>query len=309
MTAPAIMYALPNPAGTYPDLRDFHERVGRALVQVIALAHRAAMRTYDGQPIETEADLAALPSKLFDTNDDAAPDLVRVGQQDGNIWAWYRYSTAQPETGICVRPNDVAEDAPGRFIKQRLPIGIGCGSVRYLGHVEYCADQLPPNMLIDRCRGKFPALFVSLVGDDISKHETQTYRYHRIEAEYRIRVVSANWHGGVQARLPGPSEAGQDGDPGTQRIIGDVRQVLIYDNRLMRCLGVVRTQLGNMSTSSQRDAERLIWDQVNVKVSGYTETPNTPCEVLYPWQFWAQLQEADGTNAGPPVQVPGHGQA
>lgn len=303
------MYALPNPTGTYADLRDFHERVGRALVQVIALAHRAALRTYDGQPINTEDDLRAIPSKLWDTNDDAAPDLVRVGQQDGNIWAWYRYSTTQEQAGVCVRPADIAETEPGRFIKQRLPIGVGCGSMRYLGHVEYCADQLSPNMLIDRARGKFPALFVSLQDDDISKHETQTYKYHRIEAGYRIRVVSANWHGGVQARLPGPSEAGQDGDPGTQRIIGDVRQVLIYDNKLMGCLGVVRTRLGNMSTSSQRDAERLIFDQVLVTVSGYTDTPNTPCEVIAPWQFWAQLQDIDGTDAGPPVQVPGYGQA
>lgn len=307
MGAPAIAYALPNPTGTYADLRDFHERVGRALVQVIALAHRVAFRAVDGGPIATVSNLAALPSKLLDTNDDAAPDLAQVGTQEGNLWAWYRYS-AEPPSDTCVRPNDLEPEQPGRWVKQRLPIGVGCGSRRYLGHVEYCANQLSDAMLIDRCRGKFPALFVSLVDDDISKHESQSFRYHRIEANYRIRVISANWHGGVQARLPGPDDPGQDGDPGTQRIIGDVRQVLIYDNKLMGCLGVVRTQLGNLSTQSQRDAERLIFDSVSVRVSGYTETPNTPCEVLYPWQFWVQLQDETGANAGPVVQVPGHGQ-
>lgn len=308
MSAPATLYALPNPTGTYPDLRDYHERVGRALVQVIALAHRVAFRAVEGQPIDTLADLRALPSKLLDTNDNAAPDLARVGGQDGNLWAWYRYSV-EPDSATCVRPLDVEEDKPGRWSKQRLPIGIDCGSLRYLAHVEYCANQLTDAMLIDRCRGKFPALFVSLVDDDISKHETQTYRYHRIEANYRLRILTANYHGGVQARFPGPNEPGQDGDPGSQRIIGDVRQVLIYDNRLMRCPGVVKTTLGNMSASSQRDAERVIFDAVNVRVAGYTETPNTPCEVLYPWQFWVQLQELGGENAGPPVQVPGYGQS
>lgn len=307
MAAPAIAFALPNPSGAYADLRDFHERAGRALVQVIALAHRMAFRSVNGQPIETIADLKALPSKLLDTNDDAAPDLARVGQQDGNLWAWYRYSR-QDESDTCARPNDVDVTEPGRWVKQRLPIGVGCGSVRYLAHVEYCANQLTDAMLIDRCRGKFPALFVALAGDDISQHETHTYRYHRIEANYRIRVFSANWHGGTQARFGGPNDAGQDGDPGTHRILGDVRQVLIYDNKLMQCPGVVRTQLGALTTISQRDAERLILDACNVKIAGYTETPNTPCEVIYPWQFWVQLQDAGGVDAGPPVQVPGYGQ-
>jgi hypothetical protein len=252
--------------------------------------------------------LRNVPSKLLDTNDDAAPDFARVGLQEGNLWAWFRYSHSE-EGQSCIRPADIALGEPGRWLKQRLPIGIDCGSNRYLAHVDYCANQVSSAMLIDRCRGKYPAVFVSLVDDEISPDmETQTYAYHKVVGNYRVRVISANWHGGTQARFGGPQDAGQDGDPGSLRILGDIRQVLIYDNKLMGALGVVKTTLGGLSTNEQRDAERLIFDSMTVRVIGYMYTPNTPCELVAPWQFWVQLQDAAGQNQGPVIQVPGHGE-
>jgi hypothetical protein len=301
--------ALQNPTGTYPDLRDYHERVGRALVQVLALSHRSAVTCLaDGSPIESLADLRRIDSAVLDVNDDAAPALVQVGKQAGNIWAWFRYLNTE-ESATVLRPDDVQPGDPGRLVKQVLPIGADCGSNRYYAHVEYAADQLSTNKLIDRARGKTPALFVSLIGDDPTAQESQTYAYHKISAEYRLRVVSANFHGGVQARFQSPVPEERANDPGTQRMIGDIRQALIYDNRLMRCLGVAKTSILPMRTMEERDAERYIFDQCSVRVIGYTLTPNTPCEIVSPWKMWVQLQDAAGLNAGPPVQVPGYGQA
>jgi hypothetical protein len=186
---------------------------------------------------------------------------------------------------------------------QTLPIGADCGTHRYLAHVEYVADQLENDELLNRCRDKTPALFISLIGDEIEE-KSQVMAVHRIVASYRLRVVSANWHGGVQARFQSPLVIERTSDPGTQRILGDLRRAFIHDNTLQRCLGVVKVALGSIRALSERGAERTICDALQVRVIGYTYTPNAPCEVVAPWQMWMQLQDRLGQAAGPVNEVP-----
>ncbi len=299
---PADRYSYPAPTGDYADIRDFHERVGRAIMQVLALSHRIAITSRpDGEPLSTLDDLRQIRDTVADAQDDAAPLLAQVGLQSGNIWAWFRYLIAE-ESERCVRPNGLAADEPGRWLLQALPIGADCGTIRYLAHVEYCADQVSNRELINRCRGKTPALFVSCLGDELEEH-SQTMAYHKVVANYRLRAVSANWHGGVQARFQSPLQIERDSDPGTQRILGDCRRALIHDNTLMQCLGVEKTTLGSMRPVYERGAERIVCDAVQLRVIGYVMSPNAPCEVVAPWQMWLQLQDANGRDAGPPNEL------
>lgn len=301
---PALQLSYPDPTGEYADIRDFHERVGRALVQVLALSHRIVLSSRpDGEPLRTLDDLRQIRQDVLDVSDDAAPVLAQVGPQAGNIWAWFRYMIAE-ESNRVVRPHGIAEEDPGRWVLQVLPIGADCGTHRYLAHVEYCSDQLDTEDLINRCRGKTPALFVSLQGDDLDE-VSQTYAYHKVDVNYRIRVLSANWHGGVQARFKSPLKIEHESDPGTQRIIGDARRALIHDNTLMKCLGVEKVTLGGMRALYERGAERMICDSIQVRVIGYCYSPNAPCEIVAPWRMWVQLQDELGKDAGPPNEVTG----
>ena len=93
---PADRYSYPAPTGDYADIRDFHERVGRAIMQVLALSHRIAITSRpDGEPLSTLDDLRQIRDTVADAQDDAAPLLAQVGLQSGNIWAWFRYLIAE----------------------------------------------------------------------------------------------------------------------------------------------------------------------------------------------------------------------
>jgi hypothetical protein len=293
-----------DPSEEYADFRDFHERVGRALVQVLALSYRIAITTRpDGQPLLTLDDLRQIRPEVANAQDDAAPLLAQVGPQASGVWGFFRY-LLDPESDRIVKPAALGDDEPGRWVLQTLPLGADCGTRRYLAHVEYCADQVENRELINRCRDKTPALFISLQGDDLEE-VSQTMAFHKVTANYRLRVVSANFHGGVQARFQSPLAIDRESDPGTQRILGDVRRALVHDNRLLNCLGVEKLTLGSMRPLYERDAERMLVDSVQVRILGYVHSPNAPCEIVAPWVMWLQLQDELGRNAGPPNEVPG----
>jgi hypothetical protein len=323
--------SLPDPDGVYPDFRDYHERLGRALVQVIALSHRLAISTYSPDlsrdnpppggplveyPLATEADLRKIRSSVLNSQDDACPDLAQVGATAGNVWAWFRFLNVA-EDADHIRPDDVAPGDPGMWVRQILPIGADCGTHRYIASIAYVSPRIQGKMLIERCRGKFPAVFISLASDDVTECG-QTKAQHRIDTTYTIRILSANWRGGVMSRFEPPPAVERTSDPGAHRILGDIRRVLTMGYQLQQsnqmppyppawkgCLGVETVRLQGMRESAEWDAERLVMLETSVRIIGYVCTSNTPCEIIDPWQMWIQLQDAMGNNAAdePPFQV------
>lgn len=296
------------PSGQICDIRNVHEQVGRAMMQVIALSHRIAFTTWmDGagvsHPIESVADLRRIRQDVLDVTDDAAPCLARVGSQDAEIWAWYRFLN-EPESGNRIRPDDVAAGEPGMWVRQHLPEVAACSTTRYLAHVEFCAAQVTAKGLWNRCRGKTPAVFISPIGDDIDEN-SQVRAFHRLQLRYQIRAMSANWRAGVTARMTPPIKDYEIGDPGTLRTLGDVRRLFIHDNTLERTIGVEQVSLGSLRSTHERGAERIIIDSIDVRAIAYTNTPNTPCDIVTPWSMWVQLQDEIGRNAGQPFQIPG----
>lgn len=294
------------PAGEYPDFRDIHERVGRALVHVLALSHRIAFKERpDGQPLHTADDLRQIRPEVLDVNDDAAPELAQVGAQDVNIWAWFRFLIA-PESPTCTKPSGVADADPGRWVLQVLPEAAACATHRYFAHVEFCSAQVDNHQLGNRCRQKTPALFISPMGDD-EEEAGQTMAHHRMVIRYRLRFMSANWGGGVSARMTPPLNEKDDGkpaaDPGTMRMIGDTRRLLVSANTLDDVSGVVKVSLGSFAPTFEKSAERIIVDALDLRVICYVHTPNTPCEIVSPWVMWLQLQDQLGRKAGPANQV------
>jgi len=310
-------FSLPDPDGQIADFRDYHERVGRALVQVFALSHRIAFGVRpDDRPLATVADLRAIRSDVLNAQDDAAPDLAQVGIEAAGMWAWFRYLIA-PESDTIVKPNDLADDAPGRWVTQILPIGADCGTHRYIAHLDYLSAQVSNKTLVVRARNKTPAVFICFAGD-LPSELGQTKAQHRIETRYTIKIISANFHGGVQAKFQSPLEIERASDPGAQRIAGDLRRVLTMGYQLQQsqqmpanlkpwqgCLGVETIKLGGLRQTGQWDAERMVLFEMDITVIGNVGTSNTPCEILDPWQMWVQLQDQQGNPAAAmgPFQV------
>ncbi len=301
---PPLDHQNPDPASPFCDIRDIHERAGRAIMQLVALSHRIAFTTRpDGQPLATMGDLRLIRPDVLDVTDDAAPCLANIGGI-APIWAWYRFLN-EDETPTQVRPDGVPAGDPGMWVLQKLPMPASCGTIRYLAHVEFCAAQVSNKDLWTRCRGKTPALFVSPMGDDGCVEKSQTKAFHKLELRYQIRVISANWRGGVTARMTPPIKDAEYGDPGTFRQIGDLRRLLIHDPLVLATVGVETTSLGAFRPLLEKSAERVIVDSTELKMIAYTHTPNTPCDIVSPWRMWVQLQDELGIDAGPPNQITG----
>jgi hypothetical protein len=302
-TAPETAWSMPG-AGTFLDFRTLPEVLARAWLHQFALAFHATI------DFDDVAALRAQRSAVLDSADDAVPVLAKVGTGPGNIWAFYRYSLeAQSET--CIRPDDLTAAEPGRWVKQTLPSVVRCSTRRYYQHIEFCDQRTPvfsgdknTTTLWTRCRGKTPALFMSFLNDE-PEEKSQTQAFHRVEVRYKLRVLSANWRGGVEAQMTPPREEDAAADPGALRLIGDLRDLIIKDNRLWPQLGtaLLRTRLGAHQPLFDRGPQRIVCDSLDITCIASVWTPNTPCELVSPIRIWLKLQDALGTQVGEENQL------
>lgn len=297
---PAGAYRVDAPAapGTYLDHRTADEVVGRALVHNLALVHGFVKQCAD------VAELRGLRGEQQDANDQAAPTLAAVGS---TIYAWYRFSEAADDGLSIVTPNDT-QGNPGRWIKQVLPEPARCGRARYYLHIEMCDNRLTTKQLWARCNGQTPALFISFVGSE-PQEASQTRAFYNFNLQYRLRVISANWRGGVQARFTSAAKDTQgqpesQSDPGASRLIGDLRHYFVEDNRLSQpLLGINHVLLGRHVPLDSMDREGVLVDALNITVHAAVWTPNESCQYVDPAHLWLQLQDALGRGAGPNNQL------
>jgi len=296
----SLFSQLPAP-GTNPDFRNIDELTGRALMMHLTLAHRVCSQPDGATYYATEEDLRAQRSDVFDTSEDAAPALAQVGiAQD--IWAWFRFSTEAPGPR-CIQPADVEAGAPGRWHKQTLPCVAACGTDRYYQHIELVDSRLTIKDLWNRCRGKTPACFISFEGME-AVETSQTLAFYQLSLNYQVRVLSANFRGGVTARWE-PARANEaQSDPGASRMIGDVCDYIVKDNNLSGTLGIKKIKIGSHRPAGMLSVERIICDALSLSMVCAVWTPSMPCEFVAPWRIWMQLQDALGNDAGPPNQIP-----
>lgn len=288
--------------GTELDFRTCDEVVGRALVAFAALTYQVCAEPDDAAYFENRADLAAYRADAQDTNDDAAPSLARVGDVPDSIWAWQRFSTAT-EDSRTVLPTSIVAGDPGRWVRQHLPATARCnGGLRYYQHVEFCDSRLTIKQLHDRCKGKMPSLFVSFLGDR-TEEKSQTMAHQRVEAEYQFRILSSNHRGGVSARMTPPIAEEAAVNPGMGRMAGDLRFLLVAENRLAGTPGVLKIKLGGHRPLGELSAERVVCDAVDMTAILDVYVPPLPCELVQPWQIWLQVQDVLGRDVGEPNQV------
>lgn len=271
--------------GSYLRFTDMDEVVGRALMQRLTLMWRLPL------VFESLDELRAKRSDVRDTTDDAAPDLATAG---GYLWAWYRYATL-PEDVNVVRPADVEAAAPGRWVRQVWTALAAANQRRYYKHVEFCDLRVDVRELFDRCRGQLPALFVSPTGDTPTSR-SQTMAIHQVALTYKLRVLAQSYRGGVAARFSG-EPADQSAAPGVSRMIGDLREYLIADNRL-GMPWLLKITLGSHGMEMSRHRERLLVDGLDITAQCSIDTPNESCEIRHPWQIWQDLQTLAGRSIG-----------
>lgn len=287
------METLPNPS-TYLDIRKLEEVVARVLLFHFSLAFQ--VRT----PYGSLSELRAQPSRFQDDHGTGAPDLAQVS---GDTFAWYRFDK-RPDDGIfIVRPDDVVPEDAGRWVKQKLPHYAACGAPRFFQWIEFVDGRLSIEELWDRCRGRTPSLFISCHGDEL-ENVSQTRAYHFYEARYRLRVLSANFRGGLGARFGSPESTEKVEDPGAAKMLGWLRWYLISENKLGKTVGISEVELGGRTPDSSRAVERVISDYIDITVRGSVHTPNEPCDVIVPEQIWMQFQDSHEVNIGDPVQIP-----
>lgn len=279
------------------DPREAVEYWGRTLIQHLALAHKRR------EAYESIVDLQTRETATLDQRGDPAPELAFVADLR-QVYAWHRFSTAAPTPdGDVVLPGDVSPENPGRWHVQELPHYVACGGLKqYLRHVEYVDHRIPvfgnkkEASLWDRCRGKTPALFVSCLEDE-SENTTQTFAYAWFNATYRLRVLSANWRGAVAAEFGSPIAEEELDDPGTNRIIGDLRWYLTAENTLGHARGLNEIHHGRRIPDLNSFENRIVSDYMDITLVGSVYVPSEPCDFQSPERMWLTIQTEMGQRA------------
>lgn len=298
--------------GTFLDVRQAGEVWGRGIMQHLALAFRKRFA------FASIAELKAAPTTGLSDNDDAAPNLASV---NGATYSFVRFSSASPDDYDAVLPDDIEVTSTGRWLRTPLPYYANLVRNRYYEHVEYVDDRVQvfgpdkSGSLWDRCRGKTPALFVSCVGDE-AENTSQVFAWHWFTATFRLRVLSANWRGGVSARFGSYDLAEELGDPGASRMIGDLRWYFISTNGVLTrvsdagdvvqhragLLGLNEVRIGRRSLDEDRN-ERVISESLEIELRGSIWTPSEPGELLTPRAVFVQQYTDLGIPVADPFQV------
>ncbi len=281
---------------TYLDPREAVEYWGRVLIQHLALAHKVR------EQYVSVADLRTRESATLDATGEAAPELA-FDADSRQVYAWHRFSEAAPAGDDFAVPNDLDPVNPGRWHAQELPHYVAHGKLRqYLRHVEYVDHRLKvfgqkdEASLWDRCRGKTPALFISCL-DDESENTTQSFAYAWFKANYRLRVLSANWRGGTAAEFGSPRPEEEAADPGTNRIIGDLRWYLTAENTLGHARGLNQVNHGRRVPDLNVYENRIVSDYMDIELQGSVYVPNIPFDCQDPWTAWLDIQRELGQPA------------
>lgn len=284
-------------AGSYLSFHQAQERMGRALMMHLWLAYG-----YPLQGISTIADLKAVRDEVLNPTDYAAPNLARIGTPL-EIWAWDRF-LIEEESPTCVRPDSVAADKPGRWLRQNLSIFTACGTARYLNHIEYCDPALGSDLakLLERSRAKAPAVFI-MPGEDDPEEASQTKAEYRVWMSYKVVVLTENWRGGVTARFEPPLSMDTSTGPGVDAVCGDIRTYCVSNPTLEHTRGLLTIALGRSRPERQRGVERLTVRSLDLRMRVNVTVPNVPCELLSPSAIWVQLQDELGRVVGTPNQV------
>ncbi len=266
---------------SYLDIRNLQEVVGRVLLYHFSLAFQA--RT----SYESFADLRAQASRYQDDHGTGAPNLAQIGK---DTYAWYRFDERTDDGSNVIKPNDLQPSESGRWIKQKLPHYVECGTPKYFAWIEYTDLRLSIEEMWNRGRGQGPCLFISCLGDELT-NVSQTRAYHFYELRYRLRVLSANFRGGVAARFGSPESKEQELDPGAAELLGWLRWYLISENKLGPTVGMSEVELKSYTPDLSESAERIISDYIEILVRGSVYTPNEPCDFITPSALWMKLQE------------------
>lgn len=276
------MSGLP-PQNTYLDIRNLEEIVARALIYHFALAFQVRTSYSSFDHLRSQA------SRYQDDHGTAAPNLAQVGQ---DTFAWYRFDTRSDNNTTILRPNDLQVSEAGRWVKQILPHYVRCGTPKYFSWIEFTDPQLSLEEMLNRSRSQLPALFVSCLGDELT-NVSQTWAYHFYELRFRLRVLSANFRGGVAARFGSPEQEEKEQDPGTAKLLGWLRWYLISENKLGNTIGISEVELRNWTPDISRAVERIVSDSTEIIVRGSIHTPNEPCDLITPESLWLELQSAE----------------
>lgn len=288
------MSGLPDPS-TYLDIRNLEEVIGRALLFHFALTFQK--RT----PYGSIKELRAQASRYQDDHGTGAPNLAEIGPN--NVFAWYRFDTRADDGKTIIKPDDVPQTDAGRWVQQKLPHYARCGAPKFFEWIEYTDARLSLEEMWNRARSQAPALFISSLGDDLI-NASQTRAYHFYEARYRLRVLSANFRGGVAARFGSPVSDEKEQDPGTAKLLGWLRWYLIGENKLGKTFGVSEVELRGRTPDMSRAVERIVSDYIEIVVRGSVHTPNEPCDIISPTEIWVQMQNSFEVDVGDPIQIP-----
>ena len=293
------MTAIPQP-GTFLDLRSMPEDVGRRAVEQIQEAFGARYS------FASLLALKAAPTTGLDDRATIASPLADVAGQP-RPFRFDRFSSLVANDVDVLQPADVPTSKMGRW-RQITPSYDARFTSRYIVHIQFVHRGLRLKDLWEVCRGKTPAVFVSFTGDTLSEQSQEPGVLYWANLGYRIRALSANWRGEPSSEFGSAdaTEAGQD--PGSARVIGDIRWLFSRDNDLNNGTGISRIMVGGMSSEDQREMGRITLDGCDVTVHASPWVPNITQDLLDPEVIAVQKQTLDvetgeTTDVGPLDEV------
>lgn len=195
--------------------------VGRALQQTIALALR---RRYPAKAsVSALRAFSTLGEGGTSSFEEPNVELVPVGAV---IYSWSATSTAADDGSAVIRPADRGS-LPGRWLKTTSTSTSG-----YLAVVRIYEGEDGEEPSLVKLSGQTPWVQVIFRGETPDKQSQIPGAFYRLMMEFEIRAGSRSLRGGNEALLGSAISDEASADPGVERIIGDVRQAIVWGDDL-----------------------------------------------------------------------------
>lgn len=206
---------------------------------------------------------------------------LRYVTSAGKAFAWYRFSTAADDGSTTIRPSDVASDKPGRWIATTSTASTG-----YLKAVELYEGESDAAAIIGRLNGIKPAVVIVFDGGDHQVRSQIPGALYDYRPSFRLWCVSSNLRPAHETAVGSAVASEAAADPGTNRIIGDLKKLLAGSSLSM--VGVRWVEIGPEERAFTSLADRLMVYSLRITVLASLDNPNNSADDVAITSMWAQ---------------------
>jgi hypothetical protein len=238
-----------------------------ALTQVEQALRDAILLGYGRRLTPAAADTTAL--KAMASNARSYNDLRYVTSK-GYVYEWSPYSTATDDGDAVLKPTD--NPTAGRWLKTASTATTG-----YLRAVELYEGESDAVAILSRLSGVKPAVVIVFDGADHVPKSQIAGALYDWRPGFNLWCVSSNLRPQHQTAVGSDLSAEAAADPGTNRLVGDLKKLLAGNS--LGLTGVRWVEIGREERAYTNLGDRLMVYTLRVKVLGTIENPDDPADL------------------------------